>query len=450
MRNIFLLLFLAAWSTAIGQEDLSTHFMRNTWQANKTNPAFFPDYKVVVALPGLYNTLRVSNLTYNDVVVNNVVDPRTAISALDDMDNIIRQNLDIETLSLAARFGNFGVSLSHAARLNAYLNYPKALPQLIWEGNAQFIGETVDFAPDIDVFSYQEVSLGVMYDISPNFSVGGRFKFLSGVTSISSSGNMLELSTSDDVYQLNMNADYTVNTSNSIDYDGFDELDVQFDFGSGNNGQLFSSNTGFSFDLGARFAFDKLELAASFLDLGGSINWEEEVANYSLEGDYEFEGLQFAEDILEDTTEFGNVLDTLEAVYDFTETNDTYSTKLPTRIYLSGNYQLTDYWTAGAVFYSESYRGELFTAVALASNIEVLSFLNLGATYAFRSGTFDNLGLNTAITLGPVQLLAATDNIFTAFRPADSNSANVRLGLNLVFGKMDAVDKLNKGNSSFY
>jgi hypothetical protein len=41
MRNIFLLLFLAAWSTAIGQEDLSTHFMRNTWQANKTNPAFF-------------------------------------------------------------------------------------------------------------------------------------------------------------------------------------------------------------------------------------------------------------------------------------------------------------------------------------------------------------------------------------------------------------------------
>ena len=76
------------------------------------------------------------------------------------------------------------------------------------------------------------------------------------------------------------------------------------------------------------------------------------------------------------------------------------------------------------------------TAVAIGSNLDVLPILNLGATYAFRSERLDNLGLNATLLLGPVQLMAATDNIITVFRLEDSHSANLRVGLNLLFGKI--------------
>ena len=64
-----------------------------------------------------------------------------------------------------------------------------------------------------------------------------------------------------------------------------------------------------------------------------------------------------------------------------------------------------------------------------------LPFLRLGAIYAYRHDKFDNLGLNAVVKLGPVQLVAATDNILTAIQLYDSNSANMRVGLNLLFGK---------------
>ena len=65
--------------------------------------------------------------------------------------------------------------------------------------------------------------------------------------------------------------------------------------------------------------------------------------------------------------------------------------------------------------------------------MQLLSWLNLGASYAFRSETFDNLGINATVKVGPVQVFSVTDNIISALRPKDSHSANVRVGLNLLF-----------------
>lgn len=416
--------------------------MRHTLQANRVNPAFMTDYKVTVTLPGVYNNLRVSNFTYGDLLIEGdngrtILSPNAVINQLDETGNIVRTNLDIETLGLGLRFNKLGLNLTHTLRSHAYLNYPKALPQLIWQGNAQFIGETVNFAPQLALHTYHEIALGAIYDITPNFSIGAKAKLLSGQSALHTAGNRLQLTTSNDVYQLNLNADYTVNSAGSLSYEGLEDAAVDLDFGSVQADRLFSQDRGVAFDLGARFAFDKFEVTASVLDLGGTINWEEEVNNYRLSGDYTFEGLEFASDILEDSTEFGSVLDTLEAIYDFEETRNGFSTDLPTRVYIGINYELLDNWDAGILFYTENYLGETYPAVAVGSNVELADFVNLGATYAFRTGTFDNIGLNATFQLGPVQLLAATDNIITAFRPEDSNSAHFRLGLNLQFGQLE-------------
>ena len=423
---LFLLIISSFTASVSAQEDLATHFMRHTWQASRTNPAFFPDYTFVIGLPGVYNTLQVTNVTYGDLIARNaegkdVLNIDQAIERL-GADNVLRNNLDIETLSLGLRLGKVGLSLGHTLRFNAFLNYPKTMPQLIWQGNAQFIGQEVAFGPDVDLYGYQEFALGLAIDVTPNIAIGGRAKLLAGVGSISSERTDLRLRTDSDIYQLELNADYYVNSAGSIKYDGFDELTVDFNYGRFDFEDLFTGNAGFAFDLGVRLKLgDNLELAASALDIG-KVNWDKDVTNYSLNGTFEYKGLDLAQNIFEDTVTAGSIVDTLREIYEVTETSIGYSTTLPARYYLSGLYRLKDNWTVGGLVYLERYREETNTAVAIGSNLDILPVLNVGATYAFRSERLDNLGLNATLLLGPVQLMAATDNIVTAFRPKATHS----------------------------
>lgn len=440
-KTLFSLLALTAFCTTLwAQQDLSTHFLRHTWQAHKTNPALFPAYNAVLGLPGVHNSLRFEHVTYNTLFVEEaggelVLNIDNAIAGLEDR-NIIRENLDLETLSLGARFGPVGLSFSHSFRFNAFMDYPKTLPQLIWQGNAQFVGQEVNFAPNIDTYGYQEFALGALFEIGDAVVIGGRAKLLSGTGSISSSRNRLSLRTDSEVYQLTLNADYQINSAASLQYDGFDDVQTNFDFATFSAEDLFTGNTGFAFDLGAHVKLGKLELAASVLDIG-SITWDESVNNYALNGVYEYEGLDFAQRIFDDTTSFGSVLDTLEQIYQIEESAERYKTTLPLRFYLSATLQLRKNWTVGALLFTERYRGENYPAAALSTNLAVLPFLNVGGIYAWRENRWDNLGLNATVKAGPVQLVAATDNILTVFQPKDTNNSHLRLGLNLLFAPQE-------------
>ena len=155
------------------------------------------------------------------------------------------------------------------------------------------------------------------------------------------------------------------------------------------------------------------------------------------DGVYEYQGLEVAQEIFEDSTELGSIIDTLKSIYTPVTSNNKFSSALPMQFYLSGGYQLTDDLHLGALFYSEFFRGNSYPAFALSGSYQLFTAIQVGAIYAIRNQTFDNLGVNAVIKLGPVQIVAATDNILTAFNPKDSHSANVRLGLNLVFGKKE-------------
>ncbi len=452
MRNILLLLcgVCIAFSSQ-AQQELGTHFMQSYWQSTNTNPAFMPDAHIVVGLPGVYNNLLVTNVTFADLLVedengNNRIDVSKAIPKL-GTDNFIREDLDIETVSVGLRLGNLMLSIGHKLRFNSFINYPKTFPQLVWEGNAQFVGQSVEFSPDLQASAFHEIALGGAYRLG-NFSFGGRVKLLSGVSDVSTDRTQLSLYTSDDVYQLDLDADFRVNTSGALFYNGFDDVVIDFNFGKFETKKFLSKNSGIAFDLGASAQFGKLGIAASVIDIG-EITWKDEVKNYSLNGNYEYQGLDIARDVLEDSTDIGSALDTLQAIYEPIETSNSYKTKLPGRVYLSATYRLTEKLQLGGLFYTERFRGENFPAVAVSAQYKLNKFLQFGGIYAFRNDTFDNLGVNAAVSVGPVQIVAATDNILTAFRVKDSNNANARLGINLVFGKK-AEETGAADESSFY
>lgn len=433
---LFVIILFINFLQLFAQQELGTHLLRDVWQANRTNPAMFPDRKFIIGLPGVYANLNLENITYNDVVVERngetVLDITNAIGSL-EAQNQIRQNLEVETVSLAFKLGKVWLSAGHTIKYNGYIDYPKTLPQLAWQGNAQFLGQTVDFSTNFQLFGYNEFAFGAAFPITENITIGGKFKFLSGFADVSTDRTSLSLLTEAEAYNLTLNADYRINATGSIEYNGLRDVTFDYDFDNFDGSQLFNQNNGTAFDIGVYAKFGKLDLAASVLDLGGKINWKEDVQNFTLNGAYVYNGLDVLQDLLEDSSSVNNAIDSLFEQYDFVETNNTYSTALPIRYFLSATYQLTDAWRLGALVYNENQRGENTPGVAVSGNLQLASWINLGATYAFRSEKFDNLGLNATLKLGPVQVIALTDNIISALRVKDSNSANARLGLNLVF-----------------
>ncbi|MEM8909973.1 MAG: DUF5723 family protein, partial [Bacteroidota bacterium] len=213
MKQSFQLIFLLTISSlqiANAQYDLSSLMLTDSWQAMNANPALQTP-GLTINLPGVYNNLWITNVTYSDLVVEQngqtVLDISNAIDQLEDR-NFLREDLDIETIGVGFTIGKLGLSLGHRIRLNSILDYPKTLPQLIWEGNAQFIGQSVDFAPIIDLTVYHELALGASFQVTDNIQVGGRIKYLGGGASINTERSQLTLNTSDDIYQLSMDADF--------------------------------------------------------------------------------------------------------------------------------------------------------------------------------------------------------------------------------------------------
>lgn len=419
------------------QNDLSSMMLRDSWQALQTNPALQPK-GVLVNLPGVYNNLWLTNITFNDLVREEggatILDIDQAINQL-EASNLLRESIDIETVGVGFALGPIGVHIGHRMRFDALLDYPKTLAQLIWQGNAQFIGETIDFGPQVDLLSYHEFSLGLNIAITDNIRVGGRAKLLSGVGSIQTQRRDLQLTTNDDIYQLQLQADFLLNSSGSLNYDGLRNVDIDFNAGDFSASELFGGNTGLAFDLGVAADFDRLHVSASIVDIGGDITWEDDVNNYALTGEYEFEGLDLAQEILDDEQDFGGILDSLVETYNPIETSNSYTTNIGSKLYLQANYDLDANVTVGLLAFNENYRDLSTLGLAISGSMPVSSFARVGAFYGLRNERADNIGVNATIKIGPIRALLATDNIISAFRPKDASLANFRLGLNLLFGQ---------------
>jgi hypothetical protein len=80
--------------------------------------------------------------------------------------------------------------------------------------------------------------------------------------------------------------------------------------------------------------------------------------------------------------------------------------------------------------------------MALSGQTELFKGFTIGAVYVVRNKRFDNFGVNTSLKIGPLQVFAATDNLLTLLQGSNSNTINIRAGLNLVFGKMEKSSKL--------
>ncbi|MEL7220945.1 MAG: DUF5723 family protein, partial [Bacteroidota bacterium] len=115
--------------------------------------------------------------------------------------------------------------------------------------------------------------------------------------------------------------------------------------------------------------------------------------------------------------------------------NSSYRQALAPRTYLSARYQPLSFVTLGGLLYNEFTTFGVFTGLSLNTRFQLGRVLAVGGGYTIQSGTYNNLGLNTALKLGPLQIYAVADNIAPLVNPERVDGTNFRLGLNLTFGR---------------
>ena len=420
-------------SSSFAQQELGLHFMKNIWQSSKTNPAFTTQSNIHFSIPSFYYNISHTGATYNDFVIKNdkgenVLDMGAVIDQM-EAQNQLFSSVETETFSFSIGVKNLKLSFNHAIKFNTFLDYPKELVQLAWNGNSQFVDQTVSIGPDAQAFAYNEFGVGVAGKLF-NVSAGARLKILTGIGDVSTERTRAEVYTDPDVYQLTFTTDYLINTSSFFSYEGGEDFEI--DFGEASFNDLFASNLGTAIDLGATFKVGNVDLSASVVDLG-FIGWKKLSKNYHSQGTYTYDGVDISGIIRDDSISFAGALDSIGEVLDFKETNRNYTTMLPTKVYLSASYDLGVNWSFGGLFYTEIYRGKVYPAIAASARARFGKILSIGATYAIRNKTYDNLGLNATVKLGPVQFFGVSDNVIAAFKPYDSRNSNLRFGVNLLF-----------------
>lgn len=446
---IFPLLFLLSIIKVQAQQELGLHFVDDIWQVSQTNPAKMNDHRLVVALPGATAGFYHPAFSINDALPTRsgttYINLDEIVPALDD-NNQLLAGFQGDIIGAAYRMGDFQIGASWSVRGNAYADYTREAIDVLWNGNGDYVGETVNVAAVFQFTSYNEIGISGAYSWRDKISVGAKFKLLNGFSDFSTDRNdqVLSLETADDVYQSAFTTDYVFRRSGFPTVDGAYELLNGLQVYNFNNQ---SGNTGFGFDVGVTANLtDKLTLSASVIDLG-SLTWKTDAYEYTTRGKFNYGGLDLFSYSSADTLNTQLLTEDLERIADdltdkleirnTTEPNYSYSTPLHTRGYFSGTYELMDDLTVGALFYFENTRLGTKPGFAISGRRPFGKWVTLGATYAMRNGRFNNLGLNATGHFGPLQVYVVSDNIAAAVNPYGSKNVNLRVGFNLVFGEIE-------------
>ena len=436
-------IFLAPLINA--QQNMLLYGLDEAGQSTLSNPAGFTEHRITIGLPvvsGFTSELAISSFSLNDLL-----EERTEGDSIDlKIDRVAGllnpENYSSVTFKNDLLFGGIRLNqgyLSFGAYSNFELNmhYPGDLVRMIWKGNSQFYDQTLDFDKiNIHLNHYLAYHVGYSHEINEKLRVGARIKYLNGLANISFERFMMRLKQSSDPADYNrfhFRTDITVNTS------GMESLENlkpgAYDFSTYLSGK---SNPGYALDLGIDYKLnEKLSLSASVVDLG-KITWQHDVHNYGSKGEGYFDGITVYTN--NDTVDYYNdFIDSLKTVFNFSEQTESYSTNLPARYALSGNYRLNQSAEIGIIAAITSYGGFNEPYIRL-SYLQRLSntFLFRGS-YGIMNRTYSNIGLALIANLGPVQFYAAGDNIPGLLFPYDAKMVNFSLGVNIIFqGKSGA------------
>jgi hypothetical protein len=386
------------------------------------------EYKTSVSIPVL-GSLQLnyfnSAFKYNQLVQNNTIDPNSVIPKLKKY-NQLYSGGSIDLFALRIQKKSFTIQVSLRDVWTQRFVYTKDLANLIWNGNAAFAGSSanlnnVRFAANY----YRELGIGVTKKVNDKFSVGIRGKLLMGIANVTTQQSKSSLYTDPNGLVLNGHSDVTVLTAGVINSNQVKTSDL-----------LGLNNLGTALDIGARYNFsDKISVAGNLNNIG-FIHWKKDVQNYRVNGDYNYTGIAMKDSADIVHANWKNIGDSLGGIFKPKKDTKEYNSWLTPSLYLNGTYLVKkdlSVYAAVAMDFYHSLRG----AFTVGATQTIGKTLQATVNYTITPNSYFNIGAGIAVRGGPIQMYLASDNIIAVFDPYAVKYFNVRLGMNLIFGKVD-------------
>jgi hypothetical protein len=359
--------------------------------------------------------------------------------------NYISTDVSTNIVSFGFRSGDMYFTYEITQRVSIRASYPGDMIRLALKGNEE--GDEFDLSGfGVNAFSYLELSMGVSRKLSDILHVGYKSKILFGQANMSTKRTDITLTTDED-WIVRSKFDINATLPGVIiptDADGnfkYDDIDFEEDLQTSDYIKMATGNFGLALDLGVHFKpIEKLTLSASILDLG-FIKWKNYTFNITQDAEFIFDGIEVE---FNDSTDFGeNLLDSLENTFVLNETENSYSTFLPAKIYLGVKYDIIDEISVSALSRTEFYKGRLRQQFNLSANFYPIKMVAASINYSIMNKTFNNFGLGLALKAGPFNWYMISDNLPLVFAveqssgvpiPHKTRTLNFRIGFNLVFG----------------
>lgn len=445
MFTLGIALFIAGQVKA--QIETTSYFMTSLPQSVISNPAFVPKYKFSLTLgTSMMAAYSNSGFNYNDLKKKEdgkmVADLSKWANNLPDKSNIVAASqLDLFRLGLRIN-PKLYMTLTSTVKEYSLTLIPKDLAALVPNGNASYIGRTVTTSPELQLTSYLENALGFSYELTKQLRIGARVKFLNGVVSMATKSANVDIAVSENYDSIRFAADMKVKTSGIYDLD-------QSDYSFSDQVSNYLKNNGLGVDLGATYKLtDKITLAASLTDIG-QINWKNNTYEYTLDkstAHYTFSGVEATELLHGNAKLFEGLADSLKTKFKPVEKQTgAFKSPLPSKMYLSGSFEVMKGFTAGAILFAEKFHGRFGPGLALAMNKNFGKVLSTSLSYTVSNRSFNNFGAGFSLNLAPVQIFVVGDNLLNIpvvlaakqeLNPYLNSTQvfNMRAGLNFVWG----------------
>jgi len=467
-----LILIIALIVTDASAQNSQVLYFMNVPQKHLINPALRPSNSIYIGLPVL-SGINLSNnnnfVNFSDVLIKgqskdsiiSFLHPDYNVDKFLDKikdKNSMETEVGVQLLGVGFSVGRDSyVFLDINERIDGNIVLPGDLFKLALKGNESFVGSRIDLASlRADMKYYREFGAGFSRNFTDKLRIGVKGKLLFGIACASIDNKSLGINVNDDYSHtfdanlaLNMSGpvDVYMDSDNNIDSIAFDN--DRFDTSSGIV-DFFSGkkNIGLGFDIGASYDLtDKIVVSAAITDLG-FIRWKKDVTNLKANNKFEFSGLNIL-DVVNGTKtidELGDeMLDSLKNAFIVTDTNAPFTTGLPFGITLGGSYNVTRNISVGLLSYSRIIGRQMREALTLSANLNVGNIVSTSLSYTASNHRYDNFGAGIAFRAGVAQFYLLSDRIpvswnkikddnSTIVLPANWNTFNLRLGMNLVFG----------------
>ena len=425
--------------------------MHSIPQANFLNPAVQQDCRLFIGLP-VISSVHV-NEANSGFTLNQLLDKQADGSYTIDADfvtdklaprNFFSSEAHITLLAAGLRQNAYYFTFSINEKDNSLVFYQRDMALLALNGNTQFEGKRVSMQSTGVFFNhYREYALGISKQISEAKTFGVKAKLLFGKLNAETRKMNVSLFTEENTFDLFFNADSRINASlpYSIEADSSGNYEIVERYSAPLSDYILNRrNPGFALDFGFLYRYsDEIVFSGSLLDLG-FIHYASNLTNYSLTGEYQYDGplndsvitVDYVNDLLNSVT--ANMEDDLA-------TNAYYHFLTP-RILLGASYEMSPKISFNALWYNRVHQMKYQTGFMLSALARPLEYLETSLSWSYMNRSALNLGVGIAYGRSPLQVYLVSDNILAPLFPMNTKNLNLRFGVNIHLGCSAPKEKI--------